>query len=133
MESRDSAEIKRIWERQRLAILERSPALFQEIRSAITEGRSPGEVFRLIDVALDRVPTGATIVSAATQAFDLLRQLVATEERDEFLDLLSRVNQNQATPQALKARLFALATQRRATAILDGTYFDDVREPATRS
>ena len=77
MDSNDLREITRTWERQRFSVLERSPALYQDIRSAIEEGSRPGTILNLIDAALDEVPTPATIVSAATSAFDQIRTLLS--------------------------------------------------------
>jgi hypothetical protein len=128
----DLREITRTWERQRLSVLERSPALYQDIRSAIEEGARPETIFNLIDSALDREPTGATIVSAATQAFDLIRTLLSREERDGFVDLLNQVNGRAAKPLDLKQSLLGLAIRHHATALLEGTYFDDVRTAAAR-
>ncbi len=128
MEARDQHEIRRVWERQRLLILERSPALYQDIRSAIEEGRPPVHVLNLIDTALDRTSTPATVVTAAMQAFDVLRNQVTTSERDDFVQHLEAVNQQRESPRSLKARLFRLALAHRASAILESSYVDDVRE-----
>jgi hypothetical protein len=125
--SNDLREISRTWERQRLSVLERSPALYQDIRSAIEQGARPESIFNLIDAALDEVPTPATLVSAATQAFDQLRTLLVREERDEFIELLNRVNGREAKPVELKAKLMVFAHRHHATALLEATYFDDVR------
>ena len=127
MDSNDLREITRTWERQRLAVLERSPALYQDIRAAIAEGSRAETILNLIDTALDETPTPATIASAATSAFDQLRTLVSQEERNAFLDLLGRVNHRLAKPVELKASLRVLAVRHHATALLEATYFDDVR------
>jgi hypothetical protein len=127
VDSNDLREITRTWERQRLSVLERSPSLYQDIRAAIEEGARPANILNLIDAALDHEPTPATVVSAATQAFDQLRTLLAREERDSFIDLLNGVNRRIATPVDLKARLLTLAIRHHATALLEATYFDDVR------
>lgn len=127
MDSNDLREITRTWERQRLSVLERSPALYQDIRSAIEEGARPERIFNLIDAALDEAPTAATIVSAATQAFDQIRTLLLREEREAFIEVLNRVNGREAKPFELKARLLSLAVRHHATALLEATYFDDVR------
>jgi hypothetical protein len=108
-------------------VLERSPALYQDIRAGIEEGSRPETILNLIDSALDEVPTPATIASAATLAFDQLRTLVTHQERETFLELLGRVNRNLATPIELKTILLALALRHHASAMLEGTYFDDVR------
>ena len=130
MDSNDLREITRTWERQRLSVLERCPSLYQDIRSAIQEGARPENIFNLIDAALDLEPTPATIVSAATQAFDLIRTLVTREERDAFLDLLNKVNGRTARPVELKQGLLSLAIRHHATAMLEATYFDDIRTAA---
>jgi hypothetical protein len=127
LDSNDLREITRTWERQRLSVLERSPALYQDIRSAIEEGARPESIFNLIDAALDEEPSPATIVSAATQAFDQIRTLLCREEREGFVELLNRVNGRDAKPVELKARLMGLAIRHHATALLEATYFDDVR------
>jgi len=127
LDSNDLREITRTWERQRLSVLERSPALYQDIRSAIEEGARPESIFNLIDAALDEDPSQATIVSAATQAFDQIRTLLGREEREAFIELLNRVNGRDAKPVELKARLLSLAIRHHATALLEATYFDDVR------
>jgi hypothetical protein len=132
VDTNDLREITRTWERQRLSVLERSPALYQDIRSAIQEGARAERILNLIDAALDRQPTAATIVSAATQAFDLMRALLTREERDGFLELLSGVNGRSVEPVVLKQTLLGLAARHHATALLEGTYFDDVRAAAAR-
>lgn len=130
MDSIDLREITRTWERQRLCVLERSPSLYQDIRAAIEEGSRPENIFNLIDAALDQEPTPATIISAATQAFDQIRTLLTREERDAFIELLNRVNGRIARPVELKTRLLTLAVRHHATALLEATYFDDVRAMA---
>jgi UV DNA damage endonuclease len=132
LDSNDLREITRTWERQRFSVLERSPALYQDIRSAIEEGSHPALILNLIDAALDEAPTGETIVSAANSAFDLIRTLLSKEERDAFLELLNRVNGHAATPVELKLNLLGLAVRHHATALLEATYFDDVRVFAAR-
>jgi hypothetical protein len=132
VDANDLREITRTWERQRLSVLERCPALYQDIRSAIEEGARPELILNLIDTALDREATAATIVSAATQAFDLIRTLLTREERDAFLGLLGHVNGRQARPVELKLSLLSLAIKHHATALLEATYFDDVRATAAR-
>ena len=127
MHSPEKIEVTRTWERQRLAVIERSPALYQEIRCCIDEGKSSVEILNLIDAALDCTPTSATVISAATQAFDSIRSLVSTVERDAFLRLLTDVNRQIIAPLELKKRLHALALTHHATALLEGIYFDDVR------
>jgi Protein of unknown function (DUF1722) len=123
----DFREITRTWERQRLSVLERSPSLYQDIRTHLEEGARPDTILNLIDAAFDETPTAATIASAATSAFDQMRSLVSHEEREAFLDLLGHVNRHLAKPIELKAALLALAVRHHATALLEGTYFDDVR------
>jgi hypothetical protein len=132
VDTNDLREITRTWERQRLSVLERAPALYQDIRSAIEEGGRPERILNLIDAALDETPTPATMISAATQAFDLLRALLSREERDRFLEILNKVNGRVERPIALKQTLLALAVKHHATALLEGTYFDDVRAAAAR-
>jgi hypothetical protein len=132
VDSNDLREITRTWERQRLSVLERCPLLYQDIRTSIAEGGRPENILNLIDAAIDRTPTAATIVSAATQAFDLIRTLLTKDERDAFLGLLNEVNLRQAQPLDLKQRLLVLAVRHHATALLEATYFDDVRVAAAR-
>jgi Protein of unknown function (DUF1722) len=132
VDSNDLREITRTWERQKLSVLERSPARYQDIRAGIQEGSRAERIFNLIDAALDEVPTPATIVSAATSAFDQIRALVSSEEREAFLDLLGQVNRRAATPVDLKTTLLAMAVRHHATALLEATYFDDVRAFAAR-
>ena len=132
MDANDLREITRTWERQRLSVLERSPALYQDIRSAIEEGGRPERILNLIDAALDREPAPATIVSAATHAFDLLRALLTPDERNAFLEVLNKVNGRSAEPLLLKQTLLGFAVRHHATALLEGTYFDDVRAAAAR-
>jgi UV DNA damage endonuclease len=132
LDTNDLREITRTWERQRFSILERSPALYQDIRSAIEEGSRPALILNLIDAALDEAPMAETIVSAANSAFDLIRTLLSKEEREAFLELLNRVNGHLATPAELKLNLLGLALRHHATALLEATYFDDVRVLAAR-
>ena len=78
MDSNDLREITRTWERQRFSVLERSPALYQDIRSAIEEGVPPRPH---PEPDRRRARRGAdapqTIVSAANSAFDLIRTLLS--------------------------------------------------------
>ena len=133
MQSRDQIEIDRVWRRQRLLVLERSPAAYHDIRTAIEEGREAHLVLNMIDVALDQRPTSATVLSAATQAFDAIRKFVTDVETRTVLELLGRVNSEAAPAVELKSLLLTLARKHHATTLLEGTYFDDVREFATDS
>jgi hypothetical protein len=127
VDSNDLREITRTWERQRLSVLERSPALYQDIRAGIQEGSRAEVILNLIDAALDETPSPATIASAATSAFDQMRALVTNEEREVFLELLGKVNRHEAKPIELKSVLLTFAVRHHATAMLEGTYFDEVR------
>jgi hypothetical protein len=128
----ETAEIGRVWGRQQLSVLECSPKHYQDIRTAIEEGRGVVTILNLIDAALDRAPTTATIVSAATTAFDQIRALVTVEERSEFLLLVGAVNRAATPALAIKRKIFELALKHNAGSLLEGTYFDDVRVDAAR-
>lgn len=110
-----------------LLVLERSPATFQQVKSALDEGVSPVRILNLIDAATERTPTPASVISAATFGFDQIRNLVTHAEREEFLALVGTVNRQAAPPATLKSALYRLANRHHATALLEGTYFDDVR------
>lgn len=110
-----------------LLVLERSPATFQQVKTALEEGVSPVRILNLIDAAVERTPTSASVISAATYGFDQIRNLVTESEREEFLALVGTVNRQGAPATALKVALFKMANRHHATALLEGTYFDDVR------
>jgi hypothetical protein len=128
----EAAEIDRLWRRQHLSVLECCPKLYHDIRTAIEEGRGVVTILNLIDAALDRTPTTATIVSAATTAFDQIRKLVTPEERQEFLNLVGSVNRAAAPAVDVKRKVFELAVRHHAGSLLEGAYFDDVRHQVER-
>lgn len=126
----EAIEIKRVWGRQHLSVLECSPKVYHDIVRWIDEGRGIVWIMNKIDEALDCTPNSATRVTAATTAFDLIRQMVDAGQRDAFLELVGKVNRGQSGAPELKALLFVLAIQVHAGALLEGTYFDDVRHLA---
>ena len=66
-----------------LLVLERSPATFQQVKTALEEGVSPVRILNLIDAAVERTPTSASVISAATYGFDQIRNLVTDAERED--------------------------------------------------
>ncbi|HYC78785.1 MAG TPA: DUF1722 domain-containing protein [Planctomycetota bacterium] len=123
----EETEIERVWRRQQLSVAECCPKLFHDIQTAIDEGRGIVMVMNLIDAALERTPTSATILSAATMAFDQMRARVTAEERAEFLALVSGVNRGALSAVDVKKKAFELAVKHNAGSLLEATYFDDVR------
>lgn len=121
-----------MWRRQQLSVLECCPKLYHDIRTALEEGREAVKILNLIDAALDRTPTTATIVSAATAAFDQIRKLVTAEERSDFLLLVGAVNRGASPAIAVKRKVYDLAMRHHAGSLLEGAYFDDVRHVVER-
>ena len=128
----EAAELRRDWERQHLSVLECSPKMYHDVVRWIDEGRGVVAVMNKIDEALDRTPTDAARVTAATAAFDQIRALVPPDRRTEFVELVGQVNRRQQKPAELKRFLFRLALQLNAGSLLESTYFDDVRHMVER-
>jgi hypothetical protein len=129
----EAAELRRVWERQHLSVLECCPKLYHDIVRWIVEGRGVVAVMNKIDEALDRTPTPAARVTAATAAFDQIRALVPADRRAQFVDLVGKVNRGQAAAPELKRFLYLLAVQLHAGTLLESTYFDDVRAMVERA
>jgi hypothetical protein len=129
----EQIEIRRVWERQQLSVLECCPKIYHDVVRWIDEGRGVVAVMNKIDEALDRAPTTASQVTAATAAFDRIRTFVDAQQRASFVDLVGRVNRGLAKAGELKALLFDLARRLNANSLLEGTYFDDVRQIAERA
>lgn len=107
--------------------------MYHDVVRFIAEGRGVVAVMNKIDEALDRTPTDAARVTAATAAFDQIRALVPPDRRTEFVELVGRVNRRQEKPAELKRFLFRLALQLHAGSLLESTYFDDVRHAVERA
>jgi hypothetical protein len=129
----ETFEMRRYWRRVSLSVLEGSPKHYHDIVGWIDEGRSPRVVMNAIDEALDRTPTNATRVSAAAAAFDLMRRLATPQQSGQFVDLVGRVNRNQAPPLDLKRMLLGFALAHHAGELLESTYFDDLRDASAEA
>jgi hypothetical protein len=59
--------------------------------------------------------------------------LATPQQSGQFVDLVGRVNRNQAPPLDLKRMLLGFALAHHAGELLESTYFDDLRDASAEA
>ena len=113
------------WGRYKYAILERSPAIYQAIRTLLKdkEAYPVQEFYRLIDTAFAAEPSPGYAENAAAHVWGYFKKHATETERRQYEKNLSNYRNNTGTLATLKRQLFKLAEKYETDYLLQSLYF----------
>ena len=113
------------WGRYKYAILERSPAIYQAIRTLLKDKEAylVREFYRLIDTAFAAEPSPGYAENAAAHVWGYFKKHATETERRQYEKNLSNYRNNTGTLATLKHQLFKLAEKYETDYLLQSLYF----------
>jgi len=119
------AALESEWAKYKYAVLERSPALRQNIRALLEDKQSDRSVafYRMIGRALEIAPTVGRAVAAAEHAWRYFRRDATPAETRRFLNKRRLCLHGELPPQRLKTELYRLAVKYQKHYLLNSYYF----------
>jgi UV DNA damage endonuclease len=117
--------LEKEWGRYKYAILERSPAIYQAIRTLLKdkEAYPVQEFYRLIDAAFAEEIRPGYAENAAAHVWGYFKKQATEAERRQYEKNLANYRNNTGTRAALKRQLFKLAEKYEAEYLLQSLYF----------
>lgn len=117
--------LEKEWGRYKYAILEKSPAIYQAIRTLLKEKEAytVQEFYRLIDTAFAEEPHPGYTENAAAHVWGYFKKQATDAERRQYEKNLANYRNNTGTRAALKHQLFKLAEKYEAEYLLQSLYF----------
>lgn len=117
--------LEKEWGRYKYAILERSPAVYQAIRTLLKdkEAYPVQEFYRLIDTAFAEETHPGQAENAAAHVWGYFKKHATDAERKQYEKNLSNYRNNTGTLATLKRQLFKLAEKYESEYLLQSLYF----------
>lgn len=113
------------WAKYKYAVLERSPALYQNIRTLLKDKQSDRSAafYRLVERALEAAPTTGRAVAAAEHIWGYFKHDATPAEARRFLQTRRLCLHGELPPRRLKSELYRLTVKYRQRYLLDSYYF----------
>ena len=117
--------LEKEWGRYKYTILEKSPAVYQAIRTLLKdkEAYPVQEFYRLIDTAFAAEPSPGYAENAAAHVWGYFKKHATETERRQYEKNLSNYRNNTGTLATLKHQLFKLAEKYETDYLLQSLYF----------
>ena len=117
--------LEKEWGRYKYAILEKSPTVYQAIRTLLKDKEvyPVQEFYRLIDTAFAEEPHPGYAENAAAHVWGYFKKHATKAERRQYQKNLVNYRNNTGTRAALKRQLFKLAEKYEADYLLQSLYF----------
>lgn len=117
--------LEKEWGRYKYAILEKSPTVYQVIRTLLKDKQAypVQEFYRLIDTALAEEPHPGCAENAAAHVWGYFKKHATDAERRQYEKNLSNYRNNTGTLATLKRQLFKLAEKYETDYLLQSLYF----------
>ena len=117
--------LEKEWGRYKYTILEKSPAVYQAIRTLLKdkEAYPVQEFYRLIDTAFAAEPSPGYAENAAAHVWGYFKKHATETERRQYEKNLSNYRNNTGTLATLKRQLFKLAEKYETDYLLQSLYF----------
>ena len=117
--------LEKEWGRYKYAILEKSPAIYQAIRTLLKdkEDYPVQEFYRLIDTAFAEETYPGYAENAAAHVWGYFKKHATDTERKQYEKNLSNYRNNTGTLSTMKRHLFKLAEKYEAEYLLQSLYF----------
>lgn len=119
------ARLEKEWGRYKYAILEKSPAIYQAIRTLLKDKEAYPfqEFYRLIDTALAEKNHSGYVENAAAHVWGYFKKHATDAERRQYEKNLSKYRKKTGTLASLKRQLFKLAEKYDSEYLLQSLYF----------
>ncbi|MHC1786512.1 MAG: UV DNA damage repair endonuclease UvsE [Christensenellales bacterium] len=113
------------WARYKYLVLERSQAIYQQIRRLLKDkGCYPALPFyRLVEAALRLAPDRGSAINAAAHVWGYFKDVATPAQKKAFAAQLAAFSSGEASLDALKRRLYKLAEAYDMTYLLGSYYF----------
>jgi UV DNA damage endonuclease len=117
--------LEKEWGRYKYAVLERSPAVYQAIRTLLKdkEAYPVQEFYRLIDTAFAEEPHPGYAENAAAHVWGYFKKHATEAERRKYEENLANYRNGSGTRATLKRQLFRLAQKYESEYLLQSLYF----------
>ncbi|MPM19945.1 hypothetical protein SDC9_66372 [bioreactor metagenome] len=117
--------LEKEWGRYKYAILEKSPAVYQAIRTLLKDKEvyPVQEFYRLIDTAFAEEPHPGYAENAAAHVWGYFKKHATDTERKQYEKNLANYRNNTGTLATLKRQLFKIAEKYEVDYLLQSLYF----------
>ena len=117
--------LEKEWGRYKYAVLERSPVIYQAIRTLLKdkEAYPVQEFYRLIDTAFAEEPHPGYAENAAAHVWGYFKKHATDTERKQYEKNLANYRNNTGTLATLKRQLFKIAEKYEVDYLLQSLYF----------
>ena len=117
--------LEKEWGRYKYAVLERSPAVYQTIRTLLKdkEAYPVQEFYRLIETAFAKEPHPGYVENAAAHVWGYFKKHATEAERKQYEKNLVNYRNGNGTRATLKRYLFRLAKKYESKYLLQSLYF----------
>ena len=117
--------LEKEWGRYKYTILEKSPAVYQAIRTLLKdkEAYPVQEFYRLIDTAFAAEPSPGYAENAAAHVWGYFKKHATDTERKQYEKNLANYRNNTGTLATLKRQLFKIAEKYEVDYLLQSLYF----------
>lgn len=117
--------LEKEWGRYKYAILEKSPTIYQTIRTLLKdkEAYPVRKFYRLIDTAFAEAPHPGYAENAAAHVWGYFKKQATDAERKQYEKNLANYRNNTGTLATLKRQLFKMAEKYEADYLLQSLYF----------
>ena len=117
--------LEKEWGRYKYAILEKSPVIYQSIRTLLKEKEAypVREFYRLIDTAFAEEPHPGYAENAAAHVWGYFKKHATDTERKQYEKNLANYRNNTGTLAILKRQLFKMAEKYEVDYLLQSLYF----------
>lgn len=117
--------LEKEWGRYKYAILEKSPAVYQAIRTLLKDKEvyPVQEFYRLIDTAFAEEPHPGYAENAAAHVWGYFKKHATDTERKQYEKNLANYRNNNGTLATLKRQLFKIAQKYKEDYLLQSLYF----------
>lgn len=117
--------LEKEWCRYKYAILEKSPAVYQAIRTLLKDKEvyPVQEFYRLIDTAFAEEPHPGYVENAAAHVWGYFKKHATDTERKQYEKNLANYRNNNGTLATLKRQLFKIAQKYKVDYLLQSLYF----------
>ena len=117
--------LEKEWGRYKYAILEKSPTVYQAIRTLLKDKEvyTVQEFYRLIDTAFAEEPHPGYAENAAAHVWGYFKKHATDTERKQYEKNLANYRNNTGTLATLKRQLFKIAEKHEVDYLLQSLYF----------
>lgn len=125
--SRDVQGLESEWSRYKYNVLERSPAVYQQIRTLLKDKKDPDplEFYQLIEVSLSQKEEKGNITNGLQHVWGYFKNTATESEKTKFFTLLNQFQEGKVALRGVKKFLWQLTVKYDQKYLLNSYYFED--------